>query len=264
MTTALSLITSAYRGMNVIPLGSTPSANQIAEALERLNRYVQGVYGHELGENLVDWLAPAPQRTAPAAANYPQAPYPLDAGGGVFGNPYASDLSSDISPMPPKNSRIVFGGVTYTVYFPETPEPGSRMAVVQGSGAGDSGVPGAVLTLDGNGRTIEGSNTKTYTDPLTARQWIYREDLADWVAVVDMAQGDQCPFPSDIDDLWITALQIRLAPNYGKTTSPEVKDTFDRMLKKVKARYRQSAVTTYGSAEFPRTMQSYLSGRWFY
>jgi hypothetical protein len=264
MTIAQALITSAFRENNLIPIGTSPTTAELTEALERLNRYVQGVYGYELGEPLKDWAYPAPQRTALVAANYPQAPFPLDAGGGVFGNPYSTALSANVTPYPPKNSRIVWGGVTGTVWFPEQPDPGSRMALVQGSGAGDSGAPGQVLTIDGNGRTIAGTNTVTFTDPATATNWLYREDLGNWVPVVDMALSDQCPFPTDIDDLWITALSIRMAPRFGKPTPKETGAAFTAALKRVKARYRQSGVTTYGSQDFPRSMQSYISGRWFY
>src|SRR5579864_8645241 len=140
MTLASAIIQSAYREGNLIPVGTSPTTAESTEALERLNRYVQGVYGDMLGENMMDWDAPAPQRTAPVASNYPQAPYPTDTLFG-FGNPLSADPNGNIWPFPPANSRIVFGGVTPTVYFPEAPLDGARMAIVQGSGAGDSGAP---------------------------------------------------------------------------------------------------------------------------
>ena len=265
MTTATSIIQSAYREGNLIAAGKSPSTNEQNEALERLNRYVQGVYGNEMGENLTDWIAPSPQRTAVVAANFPQAPYPTDLAFG-FGNPLAGDPNSNIWPYPPTNSRIVFGGVTNTIYFPESPMDGSRMAVVQGSGAGDSGVDGAVLTLNGNGRTIQGAATQTFTwhtVPTTAKSWLYRADLADWTLVVDMGLTDQLPFPSELDDLWITALAIRLAGRYGKTTAPETAALFKKMLSQLQARYRQAGTTVYGSEQMPRSLQTYIAGRWW-
>lgn len=255
MTTATSLIQSAYREGNLIAVSKSPSIDEQTEALERLNRLVKGVYGFEVGENLRDWLAPSPQRTAPIAANYPQFPWPDD---------LTSTVSSNIWPYPPRNRRIVWGGVTATIYFPENPMDGSRMAVVQGSGAGDSGAPGATLTLDGNGRTIEGANTKVLTDPVTAAAWLYRADLGDWTAVVDMALTDQCPFPSEFDDFFIITLMKRLAPRYGKVMSNESLELATRALSALKARYRQAGVTTYGAENFPETNQSYLSGRWWW
>ncbi len=249
-TLASVLIQAAMREGNLIAAGASPTAAERTEALASLNRIINGVFGNELGENLTDWIVPAPQRTAPVAANYPQFPD-------------AHAPTSSTYPYPPKNSRIVFGSVANTVYFPEAPDDGSRMAVVQGSGAGDGGVVGAALTLNGNGRTIETANTKVYNTPVTARQWLYRADLGDWVAVVDLAAGDPCPFPAALDDLWITMLAIRLSPRYGKTVSVETISTFKKMMATMKARYNQSGVTTYGSGNFPRSLQSY-AGQWFW
>jgi hypothetical protein len=248
MTTAASLVKDAYREGNLIPVGSTPTTDEQIEALERLNRYVQGVFGYEMGEPLVDWDVPDPQRTAPVAADFPQAPIPHDMPSGVY-------------PYPPKNRRIVFGSVAQTVYFPEAPLDGSRMALVQGSGV--DGTPGSTVTLDGNGRTIEGSNTKAYTAPVTARQWLYRADLADWQAVVDMTLTNECPFPPELDDLWICMLAMRLAPRYGKTTAPETSRLGLVMLAKLKTRYEQAGCTIYGSSDFPHSLQSYMdSSSW--
>lgn len=264
MTTATSLITSAYREGNLIPVGTTPTVNEQNEALERLNRIIQGTFGHEMGEPLMDWLVPAPQRTAPIAANYPQLPYPQGLDADLLTTPFAFDQTSNIFQFPPRNSRIVWGNVSFTAYFPEMPNDGSRMAIVQGSGAGDGGQPAQTLTLNGNGRTIQGSNTQALASPLTPTEWVYRADLADWQKVQDMALNDNCIFPPEHDDLWIVWLAIRLAPRYGKTISPETDQVGLTALKRFQARYRQDAPTTYGSNEFPRSLQSYISGRWFY
>ena len=170
-TQAQTIIQAAYRESNIIPAGATPTTAENTEALERLNRYIMGVYGFELGEPMQDWPVPAPQRTAPTSANYPQLPFPLDAQGGLTTAPFQADPSLLIYMFPPKNSRIVFGSVTGKAYFPEAPDDGSRMMLVQGSGAGDGGVPGATLTLDGNGRTIGGANTQAYSQPVATTQW---------------------------------------------------------------------------------------------
>ena len=264
MTTATQVIQAAYREGNIIPVGQQPTAAEQTEALDRLNAYILGVYGQELGENLSDWPFPAPQRTAPVAANYPQAPYPQDLDSLVLTSPFAGDPSTLVYPYPPKNSRIVFGNVAGTLFFHEAPDDGSRMAIVQGSGAGDSGTPGATIILDGNGRTIEGANTQSYSQPVAGRQWLYRADLGDWTAVLTLALTDNIPFPPEFDDLWICLLNIRLAPRYHKEVSSETKLIATQMLKTLKTRYRQQAVTTYGSSDFPRALESYISGRWFW
>lgn len=255
MTLASTIIQAAFREGNLIAASATPTTAELAEALDRLNNLVSGIFGYEMGENLVDWLAPCPQRTAPVAANYPQAPYPLDVN---------FNTSSNVWPYPPKNRRIVWGGVTGTVYFPESPLDGSRMAVVQGSGAGDGGAPGAVLTLNGNGRTIETANTKTLTDPITATIWLYRADMADWIKVATLAASDQLPFPSEFDDFFICALSKRLAPRFGKVTATETVETAKVTLGRLKARYRQAGVTTYGSENIPNSNQTYSNGAWWW
>lgn len=266
MTLASSIITDAYREGNLIPVGKSPSTDEQTETLRRLTRFIAGVFGEEMGENMADWPVPLPQRTAPVAANFPQLPYPLGLDGNLLGGPAYSTIASSFAYYPPKNSRLVFGGVTSTVYLPEQPDDGSRMAVVQGSGAGDGGAVGQILTLNGNGRTIEAANTKTFTfasPAATPVQWMYRADLGDWVRVLTttLALTDDIGFPSDLDDLWVCMLAIRLAPSYGKTTAVETSATAARMMKKLKARYRQAGTTIYKSGDIPNSFQSYAATR---
>jgi len=264
VTQATTIVTAAFRESNLIPIGQTPTSAEQTEGLELLNRLVQGMYGHEMGEELRDWNLPAPQRTAPVAANYPQLPYPQGLDADLLTTPFAFDPTQDVFLYPPANTRILWGQVTVKAFFPEAPQDGSRMGLVQASGAGDGGVGGAVLTLDGNGRTIQTSNTKTYSAPVTASQWLYRADLGDWVLVADMVLTDQMPFPSELDDLWICMLAIRMAPRFGKVVAKETELVATSMLKKFKARYRQAANTTYNSSDIPRSLQSTISGRWFW
>lgn len=265
MTATATLVARGFREGNLIPVGTLPTDAELDEGLANLVGYVSGVFGMSMGEQLIDWLAPAPQRTASVAANAPQLPYPMSQDANLMGIGLAPGQSPDFWPYPPKNSRIVFGGVDTTVYFPEQPDPGSRMAIVQGSGAGDGGIDGSVLTLDGNGRFIEGDPQQTFTAPVTVRQWMYREDLGNWIAFVPPTLADaDFLFPADFDDLFVCALAMRMAPHYGKTTAPETQSTFTLMNKTFKARYRQSAPTIYGSQDFPRSAQSYIAGRWYW
>lgn len=260
MTTAIKLIQSAYREGNLIAAGSQPTTAEQVEALELLNEFVNGIFGFEMGENMWDWLFPAPQRTGQVASTYPQLPVP-DYVGPLY-NQY-------LAPYPPKNTRVVWGEVEGTMYFPDKPEPGTRMAVVQGSGAGDNGQPGAVLTIDGNGRLIQDPADMMFktqvllTGPLDPNQWFYREDLAMWILCQDMELEDECPFPKECNEFFICALAKRLAPRYGKITAAETVETAKRTLTRLKARYRQSAPTVYGAENFPRTGQSYITGSWW-
>lgn len=383
-STATFLIQAAYREGNLIPVGSSPSTAEMTEALPALNRLVDGIFGYEMGENLVDWLYPAPQRTAPVAARWPQAPR-WDECNILLG----SQTSSAIYPYPPVNSRIIFGNVTGKLYFPEKPQDGSRMALVGGSGQGDNGisgcasgvftatqqpaaadtitvgtkdgvtaavytwqtvvanpfdvqigasipaslnnlvqaingglgngtqygagttpnfsvtggsaldvltatailqgtpgnsiastvtgsmgtwgaatlvggVTGSVLTLDGNGRLINGAPQQAYYSPVGTVEWFYRAGLGMWMLKQLMTLTDMLIFPSEFDDFFICALAKRLAPRYGKVTANETLETAAKTLARIKARYRQVGLTTYGSENFPRTNESFLGGSWWW
>jgi hypothetical protein len=263
-----TIVLAAYREGNILPINSTPTSAEQTEAVDALNRFVKVQFGTRMGEQLSDWLVPQPQRTASVAANYPQLPYPANADFLALSTPMANDATIEIWPYPPKNSRIVFGLVAATVFFPEQPDDGSRMAIVSGSGAGagDSGNITAALTLDGNGRTIEGENQQVYagvTDPFPPREWFYRADLGDWTAVVPLTYDDDFLFPADLDDYFVTALAIRLAPRHGKAVSAETQAAFKEARTLFLTRYKQSGVTVYKSGDIPNSFQAYRAGQWF-
>lgn len=253
MTTASSIITSAYREGNIFPVGTSPTAAQQAEALSRLNNLIKSTLGDILGENFRDWQIPVPQRVGSTAANFPQCPDPC--------LPSDKQYTGTNAAYPTSNSRIVWGGVTSTVYFPESPNDGARMTVVQGSGTAVGGTPGAILTLSGNGRTIQAAATQTFVfaalpTPTPSKTWLYRADTGDWVLLADLLIGDQLPTQDDIDDFWIAKLAIRLSPPYGKVVSADTYAMRDIMLRKVKAKYKQAAVTTYNGNQIPRSYQT--------
>jgi hypothetical protein len=269
MTLASAIITAAYRELNLVALNDTPTTAELAEALPRLNAYIDSVVGFEIGENLTDWQVPAPQRTAPVAANYPQMPYPMSADTTLLPFPLTDDPGSDIFLYPPRNCRIYWGGTcATTVYFPEAPDPGTRMGLV----AGPEANPAIAITLDGNGKFIQappltgGTNGAQYVPPLpvTPSLWMYRDDLGTWLPIVDLAATDNMPFPEDFDDFFIVTLAMRIAPRYNKSVSAESQKAGMDALKRLKARYRQQGTTVYGSTDFPRSLQSYISGRWYY
>lgn len=268
MTLATDILKAAYREGNLIAIGAAPSANQQQEALDKLNRLVRGILGYKMGENLQDWMVPQPQRTAPVDANFPQFP-------GGMGGP--SPFSSAIYPYPPNNRRIIYGGTAQTVYFPQRPNAGGQMAVIQGSGAGDGGNTGDVLTINGNGRTIQGALTQTFTfnsgagvTPFAPARWFYRDDLGDWVLIADLTTGtgtvstDSLPYPKEFDEFFICALAKRLAPSYGKIIAQETIQTALNYESAFLARYRQPTDTVYGSDDFPRSYQSYIAGNWWW
>lgn len=245
MTTVADIVTLAYREGNIIPVGTTPSAAEQVEGIGSFNRYLNSVYGFILGENLSDWQVPYNQRTGEGVDALP--PF-LPSGGTpliVLNNQY-----------PAANRRIVWDGSGQTVYFPQRPDDGARMSFVKSSGVGAANV--GVLTLDGNGRTIEGAATYTSNGvSVKSRAWLYRADTADWHALVSLAAGDEVPFPPEFDDLWITATAIRLAPRFGKTVSAETLSTNKRMAVTLKSHYTQYVVQDSGGDEIMSSYQSY-------
>lgn len=250
MTVAQDVIRRGFREDNLIPIGRSPTIEELAEGLDLLNAFILSVYGSELGENMADWVAPQPQRTAPVAANYPQYPLADD------------DTNGRVYPYPPSNSRVVWSGEEMTVYMPENPRPGARLAVVQGSGARNPQPVGSVLTLNGNGRRIESApgvvgDALAMLNPIDPKSWFYRADTGVWCVVQKLALTDPIPFPEDVDDFWICALSIRLAPRYSKTVNPATSARAQAMLGKIKREFRQVTPTTYGSDNFPTALESF-------
>jgi hypothetical protein len=256
MTTCSDLIQAALREGNLLAAGVSPTSVEQSEALGRLNAYNKQLFGVLIGEYNQDWLVPAPQRTAPQAANYPQLPYPIDTLGDAI-LPSSSDLSDNIWPFPPQNSRLVVAVTSAaTVYFPEAPNDGARMSFVATPEMSDT------LTLDGNGKAIEGVATKDVTAADTGRKWFFRADLANWVALTTLGLTDTPPLPDEFDDLYVTALAIRLSSRYGQDPRAGTQNTYKDMLKQAKTRFAQSGNTIYRSNEIPRGLESYLTGRW--
>lgn len=248
MTLVSDIITAAYREGNIIPVGATPSGAEQIEALGVLNRFIASVYGLVLGEYLTDWQVPDVQRTGGIAAYPPYLPGAL------------RPLIVPNNAFPAKNSRIVWDGSVQTVYFPESPQDGARMAFVKASGAGSTATPGN-LTFDGNGRTIEGANTYV-SSGVTSRGWIYRADLADWRALIALLYTDTIPFPPELDDLWIVDTAIRLAPRFGKQVAPETVLTHKRMMATLKTRYTQDVPIDGGGTELTGGDQSFGPSWW--
>lgn len=261
MTLASDIVQQGFREINVIAAGTQPPTALATEGLQRLNSLVRGLYGTVMGELLQDWNVPAAQRTAPVAANFPQLPYPQGLDGNLLSLPVSYDAPSQVTPYPPRNSRIVFADtVDTTVFFPEAPDDGSRMGVIQGA----TGPAGVTLTLDGNGRSIDGARTFEAVTPLNHMRWLYRADIGDWRPMAQLLATDEMPFSSDMDAFFRAALAVSQAPGYDKTCSTETLNTYKDGMSAFRARYKQAGTTTYGAGQIPNSQQSYVSGRWWY
>lgn len=207
MTLASDIITRAYRETNLIPLVATPNANQQAEALTLLNGQLLAALGFEAGDDLSDLNI-----------------------GGQF------DQSSICSQWVPENARLVLnltGALTLELH--PQPYDGQRLAIA------DAGANLATynLTLNGNGRQVEGVANLVLNVNGDARQWLYRADIANWVKVVTLAATDSMPFPAEFDSFFITRLALRLNPRYGQSLSQESGNELTRAETKLRARYRK-------------------------
>lgn len=217
MTVISSILQDAYRESNMIPLGKTLSDAQTAEALRLLNSLFQSIYGGEAGEPLEDWPLGEFGRVADTRADIDLSQYQID--------------------RPPLNRRLIAVNETAkTVYLSPRPQDGARHAIADPFGRLAS-VP---VTLDANGRTIEGSPTLLLDVDGTFEEWIYRADLSDWVRITNKLATDEMPFPSDFDNFFIILLSMRLNPRYGRSLDAQSQAIFQVDRRKFVARYLQS------------------------
>jgi hypothetical protein len=123
-----------------------------------------------------------------------------------------------------------------TINFHPRPHDGARMGIVDISNNFDTNP----LTIYGNGRNIEGEPSMVYDTPGEVRQWIYREDLGNWVTVIPLDPNGQMPYPPEFDDMFIILLASRLNPRYGQIMHPASVETLKSAMSKFSARYKQS------------------------
>lgn len=238
MTIASVIVSRAFRRDNLIPVGTNPSTAEAAEGLAMLNTIIDTLFGNEIGEPLMEWPVPPPQRTAPVAAQYPLLPP-------------ASDLLSTQYPYPPCNVRLMASNtVATTVYLQNLPNDGARVAFV------NLGIT-ANLTLDGNGRKIDSSTTVVLTSISTNKTWFYRTDTGAWTSLATLTDSDEMPLPSEFDDYFVCQLAMTLP---GAKPREGTVETRNSTLTKLKARYRQPTNAVGGGADMAPSWQTYGGG----
>lgn len=237
-------IKAGYREANIIVIGESPSDDENAEALSRLNDFRDALFGSELGENLEDWAVPPPS----AQSAIPE-------------NLVSPNLGSTWYLCPRTNSRLLVRAlVATTIKFPENPNDGSRIAFV------DIGSNSVDLTLNGNGRLIEGQPLLVDTPQAFAgKQWFYRADLASWEAVEDLTLADNLPLPREYNDLFICYVAIRMSPRHSQEVSEKTVAVFDKLLKQAKARYRQTQAIAVADPRISESEQTFTTATrdWF-
>jgi hypothetical protein len=212
VTLISSLITDAFREGNILPLGKVPSDNQVTEALRLYQANIRSIYGGDAGENLNDW--------------------PL----GNFGTEPGS-VTYNCTGHPRANSRLIATNTeAKTIYLPVHAQDGSRIGIADPFGR----LAAFPITLDANGRTIEGNPTVLLNVNNTFREWFYRADLAQWVKLSALAATDENPFPDDFDTFFTIGLALRLNPRYGREMDDQTATVFKSERRQFIARYLQS------------------------
>lgn len=233
MTTASELITSAYRESNLVGVGRSLSTAQQTEGLTLLNNLIPATIGQEIGEEFCDMNV-----------------------GGEYDDDYNWEWL-------PENVRLVFNtGSAQTFKLHPRPYDGQRLAVTDPG----SNLATANVTLDGNGRTIEGTATVVLaTDGLNA-SWLYRADLGNWVRITDLALGDTLPIPREFDDYFSILLAMRLNPRHGRELAQSSASWLQSQANRLEARYRRPRdQQDWGSLGLLGQTDGYLNGsfsRW--
>lgn len=221
MTLTSQIITDAYRQSNVLAIGTTPTAEQVDEALRYLNRIVKSVFGNEAGD---------PLEVFPVGRNNIQRP---------SGYPWWNTVP-DNDWFVPKNIRIMLNlDQPVTLYLHPEPDDGSRFAVIDASET----VATYNCTVEGNGRLIEGAFNLILNTDGVDKEWFYRADLGNWLLYAPLTAATEFPFPEEFDDYFITLLAIRLNPAYGVQLDAQSKLIFDRSGRQLRARYTQNIPT---------------------
>jgi hypothetical protein len=221
MTLVSEIITDAFRQSNLLAIGATPTATQQAEALRYVNRIVMSVLGNEAGENLEAFALGGNNIEAPSG-------YPWY-GETPWGDWYL-----------PMNKRIMLN-LTDAATVPLYPVPcdGARFAVVDTS----NNLSTYNLTVQGNGRTIEGATSLVLNTDGLVRQWFFREDLGNWMRVTDLELTDEFPFPVEFDQMFITLLAMSMNPAYGVMMDAQLANLFNRSRTQFRARYHNTIQT---------------------
>lgn len=208
MTLVSSIITDAYRESNLIPLVATPNANQVTEALRRLNTLLLSTVGNEAGDGLSE----------------------INIGGDY-------DEETLTNTWLPDNIRLMLNLTAAKTYLLDPyPQNGQRFAIVDVGG----NLATYNVTIDGNGRRIEDTPTLSLTTDDLFRQWMYRSDTGNWVRIATVTDSDELPFPEEFDDYFITMLAIRINPRYGQELSGATQMALSRARRQLTARYKQT------------------------
>lgn len=246
-------IDRAYREAAIKRIGDIPTVDEYNEGLDRLNNFLDSLFGAEIGALLTDVQVPIIQRTTNNPSVLFNQPFPLSASN--FDQASGMLESNTVDQYVLANNSRVLNRITTptTVYFPQNPNDGSRVEIVN-TGATVN------MTLDGNGRRINGANTAQFGSTTSSITYFYRADLGNWIPLVNLSLTDELPLPSAFDGLIIrgTAIALTALDEIPPTTGTMF--MYERLLKRCKERYFQREAVTPGGQYLPESDQAYDHG----
>jgi hypothetical protein len=218
MTVVSEIITDAYRETDVISINATPTAAELAEGLRLLNRIRLSVFGNEAGELLLDYPIGRNNIDAPAG-------FPFD------------DRYNDADWFLPTNRRVVLNlEAPMTIRLHPSPDDGARFGLIDASG----NLATRPVTIDGNGRFIDGGNSLVLNTDGYAGTWFYSAADASWRLVgLGLLLTDTWSFPDEFDSLFIIMLAMRINPRHSLQMDQQSLLEYKRGLRQFQNRYRQ-------------------------
>lgn len=218
MTLVSEIIRDAYRESNLIAISANPTDPENAEALRFLNRFVSGVYGNEAGEEL---------KTILIGSGHIRRPQ---------GYPFYDQVPDQTTWFLPQNVRMVLNlTAPQKIALDPNPQDGQRFAFVDVSG----NLSTNNLTIDGNGRKIDGGFFALYQTDGYSAEYMYRADLGVWLAVTPLLLTSTMPFQTEFDDMFVIAVAMRLNPRHAVTMDPQSSAVYAKLMRQFTAQYRQ-------------------------
>jgi hypothetical protein len=241
MTLVSSIIRDAYRETNLIPLAREVTVDQEIEALRLLNQVIAGLYGSIVGERLTDW---------------PLGRYALDHD--RYDHWFNIHWFREGELL--NRRMIATNEEARTVHLAQRPQDGSRMAFVDPYSRASQ----APVTIDGNGRPIEGADSIVMDVDGESREWMYRADLGQWVRLTNLQPSDLLPFPERFDQFFSISLAMRLNPRNGLNLDEQSALVWRQQRRDLINEYLQSLpLVPNPSLSWPfMSVQSYGQGRY--
>lgn len=217
MSLVSDIIRDAYRESNINAIGVSPTDAQKDEALRLLNRILLSVYGNEEGDQLQPF--PLGRNNVERPQDWPW---------------YDQNPLNDW--FVPLNVRLMLNlEEPQSLYLHPQPQDGARVGLIDKSG----NIATNVVTIYGNGRTILGAETLTLNVNGTNVEYLYRDDLGDWLKVTPLEYDDTWPFPMEFDDFFVVGLAMRINPRNGAAVDAQSVEAYKRGLGQFRARYHQ-------------------------